>query len=310
MGGTMPAQDTAPSFAGAPGPATGGAYNTASLYVDSAIPRSEFRVRYDSMWDNNRPDRGEFFYPKCGCLRFPSAGANFDPSARGPILPETNITNTQEVRSYLEYAFSNRLSTFVEVPIRIINPEQNDNTSGLGDIDAGFKYAFVYNENTVLTFQFRTYTPTGDGDKGLGTEHVSLEPALLLYQRLGERANFEAELRDWIATGGSDFAGNVIRYGVSFSYLALDSCRYRVLPVAEVVGWTFLSGKESIPGNVIRDASGDTIVNAKVGMRLGFGNLSQPGFLSGTELGISYGRALTGEFLYKDIVRAELRVLY
>ncbi|HKB38199.1 MAG TPA: hypothetical protein VKD72_17255, partial [Gemmataceae bacterium] len=206
MGGTMPAQDTAPSFAGAPGPATGGAYNTASLYVDSAIPRSEFRVRYDSMWDNNRPDRGEFFYPKCGCLRFPSAGANFDPSARGPILPETNITNTQEVRSYLEYAFSNRLSTFVEVPIRIINPEQNDNTSGLGDIDAGFKYAFVYNENTVLTFQFRTYTPTGDGDKGLGTEHVSLEPALLLYQRLGERANFEAELRDWIATGGSDFA--------------------------------------------------------------------------------------------------------
>src|SRR5262249_756003 len=129
-------------------------------------------------------------------------------------------------------------------------------------------------------------------------------------QGRGERSSFEGESRDGTAPAVSHFAGTVIRYGVSFSYLALDSCRYRVLPVAEVVGWTFLSGKESIPGNVIRDASGDTIVNAKVGMRLGFGNLSPPGFLSGTRLGISYGRALTGELVYKDIVGGELGVLY
>src|SRR5262245_47230214 len=37
-------------------------------YIDSAIPRTTLRLRYDSASGNNRPDRAEFFYPKCGCF--------------------------------------------------------------------------------------------------------------------------------------------------------------------------------------------------------------------------------------------------
>src|SRR5262249_22454039 len=88
--------------------------------------------------------------------------------------------------------------------------------------------------------------------------------------------------------------------GASLSYLAVDTGRFRVLPVTELVGWTFLNGKElAFPENVIHNAAGDTIVNAKVGLRVSLGDLSQPGFLSGSDIGISYGRPLTGEVIYK-----------
>src|SRR5262249_35827886 len=169
-----------------------------------------------------------------------------------------------------------------------------------------FKYALLVDECRVLTFQLRTYAPTGDGDRGLGTDHATLEPALLLYQRLGDRLIFEGEFRDWIPVRGSDFAGNVIRYGGGFSYLALDGERFHVSPVAELVGWTFLSGKESAFPARPRRAAGDSILNAKVGLRFAWDDQS-PGLLRGSDFAISYGRALTGEFIYKDILRVELR---
>ena len=77
-----------------------------------------------------------------------------------------------------------------------------------------------------------------------------------------------------------------------------------------VVGWTVLSGKESDEfGNVI-NAAGDTIVNAKFGVRFGFGQLMQPGGLDRVDLYVGYGRALTGDVWYKDMLRAEFRVRF
>ena len=52
-------------------------------YIDGAAPVTQMRLRYDSMYGNNRPDRAEFFYPKCGCF-----GGIFRPisrKTRGPI---------------------------------------------------------------------------------------------------------------------------------------------------------------------------------------------------------------------------------
>src|SRR5512135_685152 len=57
-------------------------------YIDSAIIRSRVRVRYDSAYDNNEPDRAEFFYAKCGCFGNPmmkqELGPKFDRRALGP----------------------------------------------------------------------------------------------------------------------------------------------------------------------------------------------------------------------------------
>ena len=56
------------------------------------------------------------------------------------------------------------------------------------------------------------------------------------------------------------------------------------------------------PTDTIKDASGDTILNGKLGVR--FGNGERWDIYTG------YGRALTGDVFYKDIFRLELRLLF
>jgi hypothetical protein len=283
----------------------------AAGYIDDAIPRSMIRLRFDAAYDDNRPDRAEFFYAKCGCFR---AASNFTQRAPGPPLPETSV-DYQEISTYIEYAASDRVSGFINLPVRFINPEQNRDFTGFGDMDFGAKLAFVANTDTYLTFQGRVYVPTGDAFKGLGTRHTTLEPALLLYQRLSDRIAMQAELRDWIPVGGTpDWEGNVIRYGFGFDYLLYNRTNFRILPVVELVGWTVLGGQELAAASPVftapQSADGDTIVNAKVGVRVGFGAMEERGMLSRSDLYVGYGRALTGDVWYKDILRVEFRVQY
>src|SRR5262249_31192146 len=148
--------------------------------------------------------------------------------------------------AYLEWAVVPRLSGFVDVPVRFLNPDVNPNAAGLADIDAGFKFAFVDTSDLVATFQLRAYAPTGDSHPRLGTHHTSLDPSFIFYNPLGEGWLLEGEVRDWVPIGGTDFAGNIMRYGVGISY---DLCEVRgvlVRPVVEFVGWTVLDGKESV----------------------------------------------------------------
>lgn len=320
-------------------------------YIDSAIIRTRFRQRYDSAYDLNRPDRAEFFYPKCGCFgnvqnfaQFLSIGnaggmpvlngipaarrAGFDPRASGPQHPgnrpraagggESRI-DYQEIASYLEIAVNRKTSGFVEVPARFLNPTLNRNTYGFSDINLGFKHAFVAEPDRFYTFQFRTYVPTGVGERGLGTNHASLEPGFLVFQRLSDRLYFSGELRDWIPIHASDFGGNVLRYGAGLAYNLVLSDSLRIAPVNEFVGWTVLSGKQLNPGsadpNIIVpnagpvSAVGETIVNYKIGLRVGLGSYNNPGGGSGLNdrhsLYFGYGRAITGEHWYRDMVRVE-----
>lgn len=286
-------------------------------YIDSAIIRSRFRVRYDSAYDNNRPDRAEFFYPKCGCFSMlPRNNPLFDPRALGPPLPRESRVDYQEVSPYLEIAANPRTSGFIEMPARFINPTVNRNAYGWSDLNLGFKHAFIANPNQFYTFQFRVYTPTGSGERGLGTNHASLEPGFLVFQRLAERLYLNGEVRDWIPVHATDFAGNVLRYGLGLTYNAIITDHYRIAPVSEFVGWSVLSGKKEDPSNnfVPVSAAGDTIVNAKIGLRIGLGNYSQAG--GGSLLNdrhsfyVGYGRALTGDHWYKDILRAEYQFLF
>ena len=100
-------------------------------YIDSAIPANVFRLRFDAAYDNNRPSRAEFFYAR---------GAPFGP---GLPAPETSV-DYQDISAYLEIALDQCTSVFGELPIRFINPDINDNTSGLGDSNVGFKRALNF----------------------------------------------------------------------------------------------------------------------------------------------------------------------
>jgi hypothetical protein len=281
-----------PTGAGAQGVGEPTVSDDKAGYIDNAIPGSLFRLRYDDSFDFTRGTRAEFFYAKSG------------PAGPGFPRPETRV-DYQELLPYLEWAVIPQLSGFVELPERFIHPEVNPSAAGLSDMNIGFKYAFLYGPDLVATFQFRTYIPTGDARLGMGNNHVSLEPGLLFYKPLPSRLGLVGEFRPWIPVGGTDFAGDILRYGLGVQYALYGSDRVMLSPVIEMVGWTVLDGKvsEVYPDAVVvRDAGGETIVNTKVGFRLtwkGFGD-----FYAG------YGRPITGDRWYDQTFRLEFRMFF
>ena len=258
-------------------------------YIDSAIPVNQLRLRFDSAYNSNVPTRAEFFY-----------------SGGGLPKPEARI-DYQEQMTYLERAWVPQFSTFLEVPVLWLYPQINTPTNGLSDVNTGFKYALQYEPDRITTFQTRIYAPTGNTTRGLGTGHVSIEPALLFFRKYGERLFLEGELRDWIPVGGDTFEGNIVRYGAGVSYRVINTPTGWVAPVTEWVGWTVLNGEERrFPLGDITSAGGNTIVNAKIGVRLGW----TPSLLTGGDIFIGYGRALTGDVWYKDMLRVEMRLRF
>jgi hypothetical protein len=258
-------------------------------YIDSALPCNTWRIRFDAQYDDTNPSRAEFFYPKGGV-----------PGSPGPPLPEARI-DSQLYTSYLEWAVVPQFSVFVEGGLVGINPLFNADEFGVGDMNVGFKWAFVHDKDLLATFQLRTYIPTGAASRGLGTGHVSLEPALLFNSRINERLALEGELRYWTPIGGSDFSGDVIRYGIGLA--CPDREGFWATPVGEIVGWTVLGGKQlaviSPTDFTVESAAGTTIVNFKLGVRIGFEDYG--------DLYIGYGCAVTDSAWYRNIIRAEFR---
>jgi hypothetical protein len=271
-------------------------------YIENAIPRSMVRVRFDSAYGSNRPDRGNFFYAKCGCF-FPQR------DALGPPRPERNV-DYQELSATAELAVSERASAFFDLPIRFINPQANDNFTGLGDVGFGGKYAIIYTPTRVVSLFGRFQAPSGTIAKGLGNGNWWFEPGVLFQEQLSQKWSLFGETRFMLPLGTrTDFVGNLVRYGLGSSYIVAQGEWGYIAPVVEVVGWTVLSGQTLNPdiGQAVR-ASGDTIVNAKFGVRIGLGapkcgsqNLSR------SDIYVGYGRALTGEVWYKDMFRVEFR---
>jgi hypothetical protein len=189
------------------------------------------------------------------------------------------------------------------------------NNNGISDIWAGFKAALIADPDRYLTFQLVAFAPSGSAQSGLGTGHYSLEPGLLLYQTLTERLILEGQFEVWVPIGGGAAEGNILIYGLGLGYDIYRHGNLRVTPVLEFVGWTVLNGFESVantaisapsapPGTIIPinhgvvDASGDTIINGKFGVRT---------YLGHSDVYLGYGHALTGNAWYRDIVRLEYR---
>jgi hypothetical protein len=292
----MPEEAPLPTpVTGAGGTASGGeiALTAPGAYLDSAVPMTVARFRFQDGFNDNFPNRGEFFY-----------------AANGLPLPEKKL-DFQEYREYFEYAPMSLASVFVEIPIRTIEPDVNRSHSGLGDINAGFKCVLVQQRDEYLTFQLRGYFPTGNASEGLGTGHYSVEPGLLYFHQV-DRWQFQAELKDWIPIGGdTDFNSNVIEYGAGLGYVLVDSGNYVVTPVGELVGWTFIGGQERNADTVVPvSANGDTIINLKPGVRVGMKHPEDPLGFQRISLYAGWSTALTDQHLYQNAFLLELRYAF
>ena len=222
--------------------------------------------------------------------------------------------NFQQLYLLGEYAPLKHVSLFTELPIRWLQPHvQPGNTppfanqAGVSDLRLGVKFAPFAGENHVVTLQVKASLPTGDAFNGLGSNHASIEPAILYFQRVSPRVFVEAEFGDTHpisssgsagvpgATGTQGFAGDVLFYGIGPSISLINRDSFRLAPVLELVGWNVRSGFATGRAST----GGTNIVNLKVGPRIYVGAHSS--FYAG------YGIALTSQTWYREIFRTEYR---
>jgi hypothetical protein len=292
-------------------------------YIDNAIVGTEVRIRFDAAFNDEFPDRAEFVYGKCGCYAtlIPPGNAAYDPKAPGPKPGIPNNVNFQVLSFMAEYAPTRRFSVLAELPIRWLQPsgvvaptgatQAFPNGAGISDITLGLKYAVLVTSHSYLTAQLTTYFPSGNALHGLGTNHYSLEPALLYHGRVSDRFAVEGEIGGWLPIGGSagnptagsqGFAGNNFFYGVGPSYKLIDGDKFRLAPVIELIGWSVTGGQQteiSSTGGPTFGAGGTNIVNIKIGARMAFRDHNT--------VYVGYGRALTSADWYNDILRVEYR---
>jgi hypothetical protein len=280
-------------------------------YITDATIESQVRIRFDAGFNNDVPDRAEFFYAQCGCN---------GPGAPGPGAPGAGDLATnlkfQQLTIDAQYAASGRVAVFASIPARFVQPQtflgqtfkpplRNTfvNASGLGDIHMGVKAAIVATDDATLTAQVQGDSKTGNAKEGLGTDHWSIETALLFNQRLSDRLAIESQFGDWHPIGGStakgvSYAGDVLFYGIGPSFQLVDTGHLAFAPVVELVGWHVLGGLQQAAGT-LGPADGTNIVNLKFGARTTFDNRSS--------FYVGYGHALTAAVWYSDIVRLEYR---
>ncbi len=262
-------------------------------WIDAAAPRSLMGLRFESTWNNVQPMRAEYYHPQGGI-----------PGAVGFPLPETRVSY-QDLTTFTEYRIAPWLSVFVEAPYRWLSGEINGDQSGSSDMRYGMKIVTWNDQKAIATVLMRIYQPSAR-DASLGTGHWSLEPGLLAAYRFNQNLLIEGEFRYWIPLNGTDFSGDILRYGIGASWGQRKSSGLWYAPVVEGIGWTVLRGKTMIASSpdlfTIQDASGQTTVNAYLGLRWGYGaNLD---FYAG------YGRAFTGNYWQRDLFRFEIRYVY
>jgi hypothetical protein len=327
--GVVSAQDnvststTAPAMTAAQAPPQGTAKppvrqrrrGTMVGYIADGIIEDYVRVRLDAGYDNNIPDRAEFFYAQCGC----NGGGAPGPGIPGPQDLATSV-NFQQLIVDLQYAPHPRVAVFGSIPLRFVQPQsflgellsppQTNNTfesgSGFSDIRAGVKGSIVSTDTATLTAQVQFYFASGDAAKGLGTDHTSFETALLFHQTLSDKVTIESQFGDWHPIGGSsfngiDYAGDVLFYGIGPSYELVNTGHLTFAPVVELVGWHVLGGLQQPgpPAGQVLPAEGTNIVNLKLGARTTFDDRSS--------LYVGYGFAMTDAQWYGKIIRFEYR---
>jgi hypothetical protein len=231
----------------------------AAFFVDSARPVTQTRLRFDGMYDIANADRAEYLlagykvsYIKTwncfpgGTTIAPGKGVNFIPGS-------VDLTS---LSLYTEAA-RGMFSAFVSMPYDHFEPSPSvanaslmtSNpvcpSSGFGDMTIGTKSLLLDCDLLQFSFQFSTFLPIGNFMKGLGTGHVSLEPAFLFTLKLTPDCYFQGELAYWIPIAGDQaFQGNVNHNHFSFNHVLC-----RILPDVQLIGTLECINYNVIGGN-------------------------------------------------------------
>ncbi|HKM54571.1 MAG TPA: hypothetical protein VJY33_14265, partial [Isosphaeraceae bacterium] len=207
----------------------------ASFFADYARPRTVTRIRYDNLEAMTRPDRNQFWIHQVTLLRSNPNRTFTNPTAR-----------LQQVSLYQEAA-GERGSFFVEYPYRQINSNWEPTQAGFGDVNFGVKSLLFDCEMLQITFQMRTYMPSGNFTNNLGTGQFVVDPSILTSLKLSPTTYCQGQFGNWVPVGGpggnSKLAGGIFYWLMSVNqvlcYATPDS---PLIATLEMDGWSFENG--------------------------------------------------------------------
>jgi len=263
----------------------------AAFFQDSPRPVTQTRVRWDAGFNLAFPDTAEYFWARMG-------QGNKGPQGLTSSLKYNELSLYQEVAA-------KGASMYISVPYRSFDAaDGNPGSAGMGDLTIGAKTVLLDRDLLLISTQFSTYVPVGNPTTGLGTGHVSLEPALLAALKLTPTTYLQTEFADWIPLGGTPgFAGSVFHYHVSLNQNLLHQgdC-INVVGTVELNGYSF-RGQFTDPstGNVV-GLMGSNYLNAGPGIRLQFCDRCDMGIGMVFGFGSSHGPA--------QLYRTELRLRF
>jgi hypothetical protein len=238
----------------------------ASFFADYARPRTVTRIRYDNLENMTRPDRNQFFLN------------NVNPAFKKNGFPYRPIARLQQVSLYQEAA-GERGSFFVEYPYRQINESWAPTQAGFGDVNFGAKSLLFDCEMLQVTFQMRTYMPSGNFTNNLGTGQFVVDPSILTSLKLSDGTYFQGQFGNWVPLGGPG-GNSKIAGGVFYWLMSLNQVLWRVTPdspliaTLEMDGWSFENGgftprikPRGVLANPFPDGGGVSYFNIGPGLR-------------------------------------------
>jgi hypothetical protein len=147
------------------------------------------------------------------------------------------------------WALNNRIAFFMEGPYIWRNPDEADNTSGIGDLEFGLQFVAFNSRHLILSFGLGVETPIGDADRGLGEGHAVLEPKFLGLIDFGCGWVFQQDLRLELPIFVEEDVENEFIYNFALGKTILATGKGHFIqwltPGVEVCGRSTLNGREA-----------------------------------------------------------------
>ncbi|MEZ6088579.1 MAG: hypothetical protein R3C05_11240 [Pirellulaceae bacterium] len=231
---------------------------SSSFWVDSARTQNRVRARWDYGLGMILPDRAEYFWARVGRL-------GPDPQ---PGSATVNELDYHELSMYTETAHG-AFSVFTLTPYRSLYMNEAGHAAGFGDIQVGTKSMLHDTPLLQVTLQMTTSIPAGNAKFGLGTGHVSLEPALLFGLALTSKDFMQAQVAEWIPLGGdTDYAGALLRWGIAWNRILWQRDQDNLMTMnLDFVGWSFQHGSFTDPVLGQQSANNETYMYLGPGTR-------------------------------------------
>ncbi len=313
----------------------------AAFFVDAVRPVTQMRIRVDSAWDFTNPDRGEWFMARANTfvgghetqLAAPSPCGPPNGIGKGPFCLAQKL-DYEDLSVYMEGG-SAKASMFVQTSYREIDPSTSAltplvgtlaatpgvppgglmpccNVSGFADTIIGAKSLIMDCELLQLGFEFKTYLPTGNFIKGLGTGHVSLEPSILATVKLAPTWYMQLQTAYWIPIGGDAvYQSNVWHNHASINHVLWAPCHdFQVVGTFEANEWTFFQGAYTGTDFLLVDPATLSLAPGALGAGAVMASVG-PGvrayICDKIDVGVGSAFAVTVPHLEEQVIRAEFR---